>query len=257
MNRFALLLVALFFLIRGSSMAQYSEEEQPDTMADNLLLEKQWSLGVQLNTNGWGLKFHRGRNITALRQFMWELEFSTYKSPKEIRTVNPYFADSRSYFYGKLNSVWFLRGGIGQQHILNRKPYWGGVQVSINYYGGFSLGMAKPMYLYILHFNQGYTDYSVTQERYNPDYHFIDNIYGRAPFLTGLWNTTLHPGAYVKAGLDCEFGSRSSQISALEVGGTLDFSPIGIPIMAYNPKQQFFLTLYVSFLFGKRYNTYR
>jgi len=43
-------------------------------------------------------------------------------------------------------------------------------------------------------------------------------------------------------------------ISSLEAGATLDYSPIGIPIMALNPKQDFFLTVYVSVMFGKRYN---
>ncbi len=185
---------------------------------------------------------------------MWEVEFSTYKSPKEVRTINPYFSDSRSYVYGKLNAVWFIRGGVGQQHILNRKPYWGGVQVSWLYYGGFSLGMAKPMYLYIIHLKAGYTDYEVTEERYDPEIHFIDNIYGRASWLSGFSKIGLYPGAYAKTGLDFEFGVKSRQISSLEVGGILDFSPIAIPIMAYNPKQSFFLTLYVSVMFGKRYN---
>lgn len=256
MNKFFFsLIVALAVVCSQNLYAQYGTEET-DTLPDNLLLEKQWSLGAQLNTNGWGLKFRKGHNVTALRQFMWEIEFSTYKSSKEVRTINPYFSDSRSYVYGKLNAVWFIRGGVGQQHILNRKPYWGGVQVSWLYYGGFSLGMGKPMYLYIIHFNTGYTNYDVSEERYNPEIHFVDNIYGRASWLSGFTKMGLYPGAYVKTGLDFEFGVRSRQISSLEVGGMLDFSPIAIPIMAYNPKQSFFLTLYVSAMFGKRFNKY-
>ncbi len=256
MQRVSFLFILIVLLASGQAgYGQYGPEET-DTMPDNVLLEKQWSLGAQLNTNGWGLKFRKGHNVTALRQFMWEVEFSTYKSPKEVRTVNPYFSDSRSYIYGKLNSVWFIRGGVGQQHILNRKPYWGGVQVSWLYYGGFSLGMGKPMYLYIIHFNSGFTDYEISEERYNPEIHFTDNIYGRASWLSGFTKLGLYPGAYVKTGLDFEFGVRSTRISSLEVGGILDFSPIGIPIMAYNPKQNFFLTLYISAMFGKRYNTY-
>lgn len=254
MNKLPLLLAWIFaalFTLQGH--AQYGPEEK-DTLADNVLLEKQWSIGVQLNTNGWGLKFRKGHNVTALRQFLWEVEFSTYKSPKEVKSINPYFADSRAYIYGKLNALWFIRGGIGQEHILNRKPYWGGVQVSWLYFGGFSLGMAKPMYLYIIHFKTGYTDYEVSEERYDPEIHFTDNIYGRASWLSGLINTSLFPGAYVKTGLDFEFGVKSRQISSLEVGGIFDFSPIPVSIMAYNPKQSFFLTLYVSVMFGKRYN---
>lgn len=253
-------LVTAFFLIffitvSYHSGAQSLSKAETDTTPDNVLLEKQWSLGIQLNTNGWGLKFLRGRNITALKQFLWEIEFSTYKEAKEVKTINPYFSNSKSYIYGKLNYLYFLRGGLGFQHILNRKPYWGGVQLSYHYYGGFSLAMAKPVYLYIIHITSPQGDnYDITEEKYDPDIHFIENIYGRASFLSGITSMKFYPGIYLKTGLDFEFGTRSKNMKLLEVGMTLDYSPIPIPIMAYNPKRSLFLTLYLSFSLGKRYN---
>jgi hypothetical protein len=253
MKRFALTLSLILFT--AGAYVGFAQEEFPDdTIPENVLLEKQWSVGGLIHTNGWGMKFRKGHNVAALRQFMWELEFSTYKSSKEVRTINPYFSDSRSYFYGKLNYVWFFRGGVGLQKILNRKPYWGGVQLSWLTYGGISLCVTKPVYLYIIHFNSLYTDYEVREEKYNPDYHFIDNIYGRGSFLAGITQVGLHPGVYVKTGLDFEFGTKNRQINALEVGAAFDYSPIPVAIMAYNPKQNFFLTLYLSVMFGKRYN---
>lgn len=250
----ALLTISLILVTAGAYLASAQQEMPEDSLPENVLLEKQWSLGGLIHTNGWGLKFRKGHNVTALRQFMWEIEFSTYKSSKEVRTINPYFSDSRSYFYGKLNYVWFFHGGVGQQKILNRKPYWGGVQLSWLYYGGLSLCVTKPVYLYIIHFNSGFTDYEVREEKYDPEVDFIDNIYGRGSFLAGMTQIGLHPGAYVKTGLDFEFGTKTRQINALEVGGTFDYSPIPVAIMAYNPKQNFFLTLYISVMFGKRYN---
>jgi hypothetical protein len=254
-KHFALVFFLFLSMVTYRIHAQSSEQAEPDTTPDNVLLEKHWSIGVQLNTNGWGLKFSKGRNITALKQFLWEIEFSSYKEAKEVKTINPYFSNSKSYIYGKLNYVYFLRGGVGFQHILNRKPYWGGVQVSCHYYGGFSLGITKPVYLYIIRITSPQGDtYDITEEKYNPDIHYIENIYGRASFLTGITRITPYPEIYVKTGLNFEFGARSKSMKLLEAGATLDYSPIPIPIMAYNPKRSLFLTLYIAFGLGKRYN---
>ncbi|MCX6243640.1 MAG: hypothetical protein NTU98_02950 [Bacteroidetes bacterium] len=247
-------ILCMMVLCSFSLHAQEASPSLSDTL-DNVLLEQQYSLGLQLNTNGWGIKFRRGKNLALLKQFMWELEFSTYKSAKEVRTINPYYSDAKSFIYGKLNYLYFLRGGIGFQRILNRKPYWGGVQLSLIYYGGVSVGITKPVYLFIVHSTTS-TDYMVSQERYNPAIHFLDNIYGRGPFLSGFSNLEFHPGVYAKAGLEFEFGTKSRAIKALEAGLTLDYSPMAIAIMAYNPKQSLFLTAYISFSFGKRFNKY-
>lgn len=249
---YLLLILLPFCCLTGNSVrAQYQSE--PDTMPDNVLTEKQWALGLLIHTNGWGLKFRYGKSRTALRLWMWETEYSTYKSPKEIRVLNPFYPNSKSYIYGKVNSVSFIRVGTGQLYILNRKPYWGGVQLSVLWMGGVSVGIAKPMYLYIIYpINQ--TEYEIKEERYDPDHHFADDIYGRASLLAGLFELKFHPGIYLRSGLEFEFGNKNKRPKALEVGACLDVSPIGIPIMAYNPEQNLFLTLYLSFTFGKRYN---
>jgi hypothetical protein len=82
MKRFILTL-SLMFITAGGFFASAQYEAAPDTTHDNVLLEQQWSVGGMLLTNGWGLKFRKGHNVTALHQFMWEIEFSTYKSAKE------------------------------------------------------------------------------------------------------------------------------------------------------------------------------
>ncbi len=242
----------LFVAIPCFIQAQEKFTDYSDSVPDNVLFERQWSLGAMLHSNGWGLKFRKGYNLTALKQFMWELEWSTYKSAKEVKVVNPYYSDSRPFIFGKLNYVSFLRGGVGVNYIFNRKPYWGGVQVSGLLYGGLSIGITKPAYVFVAYPTIG-NNYELREQKYsadiNPDY-----IYGRGSFLAGILELNFFPGLYAKTGLDFEFGSKNKMISSLEAGATLDYSPIGIPIMALNPKQNFFLTVYVSAMFGKRYN---
>jgi hypothetical protein len=244
----------VIFLVAIPCILQAQEKftDYSDSVPDNVLFERQWSLGAMLHSNGWGLKFRKGYNLTALKQFMWELEWSTYKSAKEVKVVNPYYSDSRPFIFGKLNYVSFLWGGVGLNYIFNRKPYWGGIQVSGLFYGGLSIGITKPAYVFVAYPTTG-TNYELREQRYsadiNPDY-----IYGRGSFLAGILELNFFPGLYAKTGLDFEFGSKNKMISSLEAGATLDYSPIGIPIMALNPKQNFFLTVYISAMFGKRYN---
>jgi hypothetical protein len=242
-------LLAAFLLVFSAAVSFGQDEKIADTVNDNVLFERLWTFGLQLNTNGWGLKFRKGKNLSFLTQRLWEIEFSTYKAGKEYKIVNQLYSDSKSYVYGKMNYVYFLRGGMGIQHILNRKPYWGGVQLSYLGYGGLTLGLAKPVYLYII------TPANTRIERrYNPQTDFTDEIYGRAPYLDGIQYTRIYPGIYARAGLEFEFGTTNQRMQSLEVGGVLDYEPVGIPIMAFNPVQNFFLTLYVSVSMGKRYN---
>ena len=244
---------SVVFLFTGWFAAVAQTDAVKDTLPENIVLEKQFSAGATLHTSGWGLKFRKGYSPVALRQMMWEVEFSTYKSPKEVRSVNINFPDSRSFFFGKLNYVWFLRGGVGIQKILNRKPYWGGVQLSWINYAGFSLAVTKPVYLYIIVDRNGAPGF-FQEEQYDPLKHDLYDIYGRGQFTSGFSKLGFYPGAYIKSGLEFEFGTRSRQINALEAGAQFDFSPMPVPIMAFNPKQSGFVTLYVSVMVGKRYN---
>ncbi len=247
-------MMVILLLVGIPAFAQDDFLSTSDTLPDNVLLERQWSLGLLIHSNGWGVTFNIGKNVTAKRQWMWEVEYSSYRAVKEVRVINPYYADAKSYIYGKLNYLSFLQGGTGQQFVITRKPYWGGVQLSVITYGGIAVGITKPVYLYIIKTNPLNSNLQIVEERYNPSIHYVDNIYGRAPFLTGITQLGFYPGLYGKLGLEFEFGNLNRKPKALETGAELVVSPIGIPIMAYNPEQHFFLTLYVGFSFGKRYN---
>ena len=250
------LLIAFFvFGITALNRVFAQDLAVADTTPDNVLLERQWGVGLQINTNGWGIRYRWGKNMSALRQWMWEIEFNSYKDTKEVRVINPYYPDAKSYIYGKLNYLYFLSAGTGQQFIITRKPYWGGVQLSAVVYGGFSLGITKPVYLYIIvPLPPDGTMYELREQRYNPDLHTTDNIYGRASFFSGILDLGFYPGLYVRGGMEFEFGNLNKRPKALETGAVLTFSPIAVPVMAYNPKQSLFLTLYVSMTFGKRFN---
>lgn len=233
--------------------SQDAELEGYDSIADKVLLKKELSGGVTVHILGMGLNFRKGVNKTFFNSRIFEIEVVSMKHPKQIRVIYPYY-NAKSYVYGKLNHVYILRAGYGFKKLLNRKPYWGGVELRVLYMGGLSVAFAKPVYLYF--FDQTLTYVKNEGERYNPDnyYHSSEYIFGRAPFTDGLGELKVYPGVYAKAGLNFEFGALNSKIRALEAGGVVEYFPIAIPIMAFNPAQNFLVTFYLNFFFGKRYN---
>jgi hypothetical protein len=58
----------------------------------------------------------------------------------------------------------------------------------------------------------------------------------------------------VKGAMNFEFGKENSKIKALEAGAVIEAFPVAIPIMAFNPEQNLFVTFYINFHLGKRYN---
>jgi hypothetical protein len=228
------------------------EDIQYDSVAERILLKKEYSAGIIAHNLGFGANFRIGRNKTFFNSRIIQIEVVSMKHPKQIRVINPYYYNSKSYVYGKLNHVYMLRVGYGYKHLLNRKPYWGGVELRLFYLGGASLAFAKPVYLYFWDETYSY----VKEERYDPDnfYHSSEYIYGRAPFISGLGEIKVYPGIFLQGGLNFEFGIQNTRIRALEGGFTLEYFPKAIPIMAYNPAQNFYPTVYLNFQLGKRYN---
>ena len=185
---------------------------------------------------------------------MFEIELTNMKNPKEVRTINHDYDNTKSFIYGKENSFYILRAGIGLQKIINSKPYWGGVELRYFYYGGLSLGLLKPVYLYILQETNTPYVYNLVIEKYDPNKYFIENIYGRAPFFHGFWETKPIPGLYLKTGVNFEFGVFDETLKAIEAGVAVDGYLKKIPIMANDKNTNYFVSLYVSFHLGTRRN---
>lgn len=220
----------------------------------SILRKKERSFFLEFHSSGWGGGYRNGNFVTGYRKRMLEFEFATMKHPKEVKSVHPFYDNAKSFVYGKLNNLYLFRGGAGSQKVISSKPYWGGVEIRYFYYVGANVGITKPVYLYII--NEGYTPYDIilSTERYDPDKHFISDIYGRGPFGKGFDKLGLHPGGYGKLGFNFEYGAFDETLRSLEVGATLDAFVKSIPVMANNPKSNFLINFYVSFHFGKRFN---
>jgi hypothetical protein len=210
--------------------------------------------GVLSHTySGFGLNFRRGKHVTGFRKRVVEGEFTYIRDPKEVKTVNPTFDNSKGFYYGKLNSLLVLRLGTGYQNVIYSKPEKSGVEIRYVGMVGFSLGIAKPVYLEILHMTNNQNEYTLSTERYDPSKYGINDIYGRAPYFTGFGQSKLYPGAYGKFGLNFEYGSYDDDVKAIECGVVVDAYPSVVPIMANTSNHQVFVALYINLLYGRKW----
>ncbi len=248
----ALLLTTVLFT--GMGFTQIKIEQ--DTIGNTVLLTREHSFYGMLHSNGWGFGFRTNLDQEYLKKKMFEVEFVEMRSPKETKSVNPYYSDARPFYYGKLNACYIIRSGVGNQNIMNQKPYWGGIEVRYFYYAGAEVALAKPVYLKIINevTTGPVTDYTITTERYNPEVHSIEYIYGKASFFKGINQIKPYPGLYGKFGFNFEYGQYNTKQVALETGVILDYHPKAVPIMAFNKNPNFLTTVYIAFHFGKRYN---
>ncbi|HEV7231751.1 MAG TPA: hypothetical protein VGO45_10510 [Bacteroidia bacterium] len=219
-----------------------------------VLYRNEMSGGLLAHTYaGFGLNLRRGRHVTGFRKRVNEAEFTYIRHPKEVKTVNPSFDNSKGFFYGKLNSLLVLRLGTGYQNVIYSKPEKSGVEIRYVAMGGFSLGIAKPVYLEVLHATGNQNEYTLTTERYDPGKQGINDIYGRAPFFTGFGQAKLYPGGYAKLGLNFEYGSYDDDVKAIECGVVVDAYPKVIPIMANTSNRQVYIALYINVLYGRKW----
>jgi hypothetical protein len=212
--------------------------------------------GPVIHGDGWGGQLWYGRYRTAAIRDLFGVELVGMKHPKEVKSYNPYYEDSRGYFYGKRNSLLVLRPGYGRKYRLNEKIRKSGVEVNFIWSVGPSLALLKPVYLQIGYRIDGRETPpydNIVEEKYDPDTHFANNIFGRASWFRGLGELRVQPGAFGRLALNFEYAGDNTGIRALEVGGTVDAYAERVPIMAEVDgvvNKQFFLEFYLSAQFG-------
>lgn len=241
----------LFFIVIlwASIFIQDTHAQENNEKKDNLLYKKEFSIYPLIHTSGLGIGYRRAYNKTYYRKLAWEIEAVTLKHPKEVRSVSLY-NPTKFIIIGKLNQCYLLRAGIGQQHLLNEKPYWGGVELRYFYMGGLSLAITKPIYVKVVKYDSGDTTFYYEDEKYDPDKHDITSIFSKSSFFKGFDGLKFYPGVYFKTGLNFEFSSGSKTLQCLEFGICADLFYKNVPILAFRNDQFLFTNLYLSLHFG-------
>jgi hypothetical protein len=243
--------IILWFIVPLLVYAQGEIDTQ-----DKILYRNEKSLAFLLNSNGVGGNFRFAKRITYLKKTLYEVDLVTIKHPKEVRIYASSSSSntSKSYIYGKTNSFINLRAGIGFQREIYQKQDRGGISIRYFYDVGPDLGLSKPIYynyitvLYV----DGQVYYEYSTEKFGDSQHaYPTEITGRASFFKGFDEISVIPGAFGKLGVTMEFGRNEQIINALEAGLVVDAFIKKVPIMATEDNHRLFLSLFVSYRFGR------
>ena len=246
----------LFFIFSFLCLQSFAQDSTRMANDDvSILYRNEAEGGINIHSNGFGLTFKRGWHLTGYKKQMLDIDFVSLRDPKQYKLSN--YPDSKSFFYGKLNFAYILRGGYGIQNIIFGKAERSGVEVRYNYYFGLSLGITKPVYLDILVENPFDPQTNLIDTRQydpnDPDQIPKEKIYGPGPYFDGLDHLSIYPGGYGKFALSFEYAGWQDKITAIETGVVLDAYARAIPIMATGNKNNFFFNFYISLIWGGKW----
>lgn len=243
-------LLILFLSI--ASIAVFGQGEID--LQDKIFYRNERTFGFLLNSNGLGLNYRYAKRIDGFKKTLYELEFNYLKHPKEIKATLT--STNKNIIFGKLNSTFTLKGGLGFQKELFQKADIG--SVSIRYYTNFGpvLAIQKPIYYEYLDINSSSTYY----KNYDP---YDPYLYGKAPYSKGLNKTSVIPGIYGKFGFTFEYSKLDVLFHAIELGVAMDIYAGKLEIMDAStekilfilPDDHFTLTLFISYRFGQVINS--
>ena len=231
----------------------------------------EWSVAAMLNSNGFGANYRYGKRINADNKRLYEVDFAYLKDPKEAKSyaLVSYLAAATPsrYVHGKTNLAFDLRLGYGKQSEISRKFDLGGVAIRYFYNFGPSVVLLKPIYYNAIESGTDEWSRLPNPEKFNPGWE-QRNIYilSRASFFKGFGEIRPIPGAFGKLGFNFDFGRQDRVVNALEAGiiaegfikkvEIMDFTYLDAEPRKIAQNQQFFLTLFVSYRFGRIVDPY-
>ncbi|MBT3210140.1 MAG: hypothetical protein HN704_07325 [Bacteroidetes bacterium] len=242
------LLIFIFFTILNFSFAQGEINKEQKYGYRNIN-----SYGLYINSNGFGVGYQFEKRINRLNQYLFECDINWLKHPKETQSSNPLFSNPKQFVFGKLNTFYNVRLGIGKQKEVFSKFDKGGISIKYFYTAGISLGLLKPVYYEILEPIPGeYFRYTVRTDKFNiAENHTIYDIYSKSSFLKGFDELSLYPGFYAKFGTSFEYSDNNKFSQAIEAGIAIDAFFDRIEIMAIENNNRIFVSLFLSYRFGK------
>jgi len=267
-----LCLIGLFFLGQ-SAIAQKSLKLGKNYYDESkgIIFSREVTVDFKLHTNGFGLGVNVGELQSYYSTSFWNIEFMEIKHPKELRqsfdfqpTTNGKV--SRAFIFGKQNSFFVLKGGLGRKTYFSEKAKRKGVAIGISYAAGPSLGILKPYFLELKYLEEqptGNSEFVIRSEKFSEQNRdvFLDigRVFGSSSFARGLGDLSIMPGAHAKVALHFDWGAFDEFVKAIEAGLMVDLYFDDVPIMVEDPRvtaaenSPIFINLYLNLQLGKRW----
>jgi hypothetical protein len=253
-NSFLFLVISIFSF---NAFGQELKDDQTRIQKGEdlkVMYRNESSFGIYAHSaSGIGISYRRGYHVNGYRKRMFEIEAQNFKHPKEIKSVNTYYDNSKGFIYGKLNSFLLIRPGVGYQNLIFEKTEKKNVEIRFSYFLGATFAFAKPVYLEIIRPTADPNVNTISTEKYDPAVHFPSQIYGKGPFFKGVDQMRIYPAGYAKAALSFEYGKKYNVIKAIETGALVDIYPFAPPMMAFAKKQEVYVSLYIKMVWGKKW----
>jgi len=221
------------------------------------------TVDLRLHANGWAVAYNTGKIVTYNKTKYYHFEFGKHSDPREKLQSRPYNLNfvrgAGSFAYGKINSFYSARVGMGRLKYVSEKAKRKGIAVAYNYEVGPALGFLKPYYLEVYVDNGDLGGFSTEAIKYSEETAavFLDqgSIANEGRFSEGLLETKIIPGLQGKIGVHFDAGAFDEYVKAIEVGAMAEIYTRRIPLMApteNHSDKPFFFNLYVNLHFGKR-----
>ena len=247
MKRLIIRILFILIAILAVEVDQIWAQGQIDTSGSRIFYRNEMTGAVMLNSNGFGFGYRFAKRQNYLNKKIFEADFSWVKHPKEEKINNPYYPNNRSFVFGKENSFYTLRVGVGLQRELFSKADVGSIAIRVIGSGGVSLGLLKPTYYEVIDSSGA----EISTQRFNENIHSPLDVYQRASFFKGIDEIEPVPGVYIKAILSFEYSRQEEILHIIEGGFMLEGFPKKIPIMALTENNQLFVSVFISYRFGK------
>lgn len=249
MCRIAILTLLLIFQLFSASM--FSQVPVNEKLM--VRITKEIWLGATVHSSGFALNYGMSKFKTFKKKSLINVDLVSINHDKEYKIFGSFDENAKKFIFGKFNSLYTVRFGFGNRKILYEKLRENGLQISMNYTVGPSLGLVKPVFLEVFKYDFSGRIAGIATERYDPELHNFYNIYGRAPWTAGLMETKFNPGMFFKFGLDFDYSSNRDIINSLEVGACLDVFTKPVILMVENNNYRFYPSVYINCSIGNKF----